>query len=1062
MNKYIPLHTHTTEGSIGDSILKIKQYIEKAKKLGLPAIGISNHGSLSDMYSFYTECINNDIKPIIGCEVYVTKNRLEKEKGYNHLVLIAKNNKGFENLLDIVSDASLNGFYYKPRTDLTYLKQKGEGIIALSACVAGHIPQLLLKRQKEDQDEVLSIINSLLSKSNDPITKEVIDTVELYKEIFDEFYLEIQPGNFTEQQIVNSNLVRLSKITNTPLVATNDIHYLNQEDYVIHDSFLKMHRKETKKDNENLIYPDKCYYFMDYNTILNSIADIDKSILKEAINNSVKIADKCNLDIINNSLYMPKFTTTESCESVHLRKLCYNQLSIIENDIEDPAEYYERVEYELSVLDKLGFCGYFLTVMDYIEHAEKEGIKVGPGRGSVNGSLVAYLIGITKVDPIKYNLLFERFLSEHRTSAPDVDIDFMSSRRKEMFDYVINKYGMDKCALVSTLQYRKAKGALRDAANLHNIPLELADIAAKLIPQVYYGDNGDKQTDLSIEDSLMVVPELREIKSHNQEWFDTAMKIEGLPKSPGVHAAGTLIAPISLKKKIPLIRKNEKDDDENIDNINATSLTLKDCETAKMIKFDFLGIASLDVISMIEKDTGYEFDYLNNDFNDSNIWSLIGSKNTTGLFQIGSKTYKERMHILCPTTIQQLAACLALVRGPCISSGADKKYMNIIQEKEEIELIHPLYDNVTHRTNGILIYQEQLMQICVNFGFSIETSYDIMKMVSKKNMKKLIAYEGEFRELAVNNNVDIEATNKIWQIMLDAGLYAFNESHAVAYAMLCYATAYFKFYHTSEFLCHSLTNAYSKTSAERKAAIMDIIEDCRNYGIKFLSPNINKSNWNCSLEDDKIRLGMCAIKGFGYKAYEAIEAKRPYIDFNDFYERVEKGECNKKAVTALIFANAFEDSGVVLDIYKDYYKNLNLNSKSKKEIKMEETIKPSNTESFNIYDPMDVIEECILGCSIISNPANDFEPIGFNNLKMNTKFNTKGIIRKVKKIKDKNKNQMCFLTIETGDGYIECTMFAETYKAHNGKGLYNKNKIVSFVGTKKQEGTCIINAIEAA
>lgn len=1030
---YIPLHVHSARASIGDSILKIKEYVKKAKEIGLTHIAVTNHGSMADMYSFYYECINNDITPIIGCEVYVANNKEEKIKGEksNHLVLIAKNEVGLKNLLFITSDANLRGMYYKPRTDLRTIESHSEGLICLSACLGGDIPQELLKLKELSGIELQTAYQAVQEK------------VLNYKRIFNkDYYLEIQPGTFSDQIYVNQLLVQLSHETDVPLIVTNDIHYLDEDDAQAHDIHVKIERKMNIDDK--MIYPDTCYYLMNETRIKTYFEYLNPDVVQRAINHTVHIANQCSISLEIDKLHMPQFPVPKLYnEDDYLASIALKRLNEISERLHDPAAYTERALYELNVLKELGFSGYFLTVRDFVTYAGENDIPVGPGRGSVCGSLIAYLCGITKVDPIKYNLLFERFLSIHRKgSVPDIDLDFSSEKRNLMFDYAIDKHGQERCALVSTVGLRKAKAALRDVARVFGIDLEVADAAAKLIPIAYYDEEGNKATDLSIADSIKIVPELKAMQAQYPDWFNMAMKLEDLPRVSSVHAAGTLVAPISLIDHIPLRQKNEES------NIFATSLNLGDAETAGMIKFDFLGLATLSVIDNTERETGFRFDFDNDElYEDEKVWELIGSKYTTTLFQIGSKTYKDRMCRLQPKTIKELAACLALVRGPCISSKADQIYMEIIEGKREKELIHEFYDRATAETNGILLYQEQLMNIAVNFGFSLEESFKLMKAVAKKKIDKIEEYEAGFRKLADERNVPEDATDKIWQIILDAGLYCFNESHAIAYALLCYQSAYLKTYFPLQYMANSLTNAY-----ERKEEIEETVAECRRLGIKFSGLDYNKSAWGFSvneIEDNMINIGLCAIKGFGDKAAYALIANRPYTSFDDMLERVPKRELSKRAMVPAIFAGLFDSVGTKEDMY-NYFCEL------RKEEPLTE-IKIAR-ESIDLESSAQDIESFILGCSLTTSPVNDFAPIGFDNLRKNQVFTIKAVVNRVKKLKDRNNNLMAFLTLETGDGIIDGTVFATNYKQY--RSFYKKGLIVNVKGKKDRDGSCVILEIE--
>ncbi len=1024
MEHYIPLHVHTCDGSIGDSTLKIKDYVKKAKEYGIKSISITDHGSLASMYVFYHECIKNDIKPIIGCEIYETKDRLntnkddESSKKYNHLVLLAKNKIGMENLLKISNDAHINGFYYKPRTDINFLKKYGEGIIALSACLAGKIPSLILK--------------------NDP--ESAISAIKEYKNAFDEFYLEIQPGNFEEQNLVNTALVELAEYTNTPLVVTNDIHYLNQENYLSHDAHIKINRKKLLEDPQ--IYPDSCYWFMDRESLLSSFNNrIDESILNLAIDNTILIASRCNVSL-DNEISMPKFKTGKGeTEDSQLAKMCFERLDEIKETLEDPSSYSSRLIYELDVISQLGFSGYFLIVEDFIRYAKNNGIAVGPGRGSIGGALAGFLLSISLADPIKYDLIFERFLSPHRKSCPDIDIDFDSFRREEMFYYAISKYGVNKCSLVSTFMMRKAKASIKDTARILGIDLEIANKISELIPKVYYDDEGEKSTDLSIRESITVVPELQEMEEEYPELFNMAIQLSDIPSSSSIHAAGILISPNDLGKTIPIIRSNKE-------GIYATSLNLNDSEKSGVVKFDFLSLLSLNVYEKTQKDVGYSFDFLNNEFNDEKVWSLIGSKYLTGLFQISSSTYKSRMHRLKPKTIKELAACLALVRGPCISSGQDKIYMEIVEGKREVDPIHELYYQATKETYGILIYQEDLMQIAVNFGFTLEEGYALVKAVSKKKIEDLEAFENDFINKCNDRDISKEISNKIWKIILDSGLYLFNKAHAVQYAILCYVSAELKTYYPKEFLTNLLTNACER---KKKDEITEVIHDCRRLGYNFLPLDVNISKWEFFIENDMIRIGICAIKGFGKKAFNEIYQKRPYASLDELLDKVEKKKCSKRSIIPGIFSGLF-DSISNLDRKRTYEEFIGMTKD-----KVLDVIKLQTKDTINTSDSLDILELTLLGGDFIHDPANQLESFGFNNIKIGNTFIAQGYIKNLRKIQDKNKNDMAFATFSTGDGYIDCVFFNNVFNKYKDK--IKVGVMLTVKAKKDKDDSCVIQEI---
>ena len=1024
---YVPLHVHTSKNSVGDSILKLKDYIKKAKELGLKSLSVTGHGSLADMYDFYFECIDNNIKPIIGCEIYLTPDMEDKTKDSKtyHMILLAKDNDGLKNLINIVSIASLDGFYKKPRVDLKYIKEHSNGLICTTACIGGMLPQLILNN--EDTEEHI---------------KELIDVFG------DDLYFEIQPGDYIDQVTVNNKLIELSNKYNVPLVVTNDIHYLNSDEYQIHDYHVRLGRKMTISDE--LIYPDKVYYLMSYDELRDSLSMYDNNIIDAAINNTNLIAEKCNINIQAEELNLPDFICPEGyTPKTYIEHLCYQRLDEIRFLLKDPSQYIDRMQYELETLEELGFTSYMLIMWDIYRYAREENILMGPGRGSVSGSVIAYLLRLVTIDPIKYDLMFERFTSIHRKgSIPDIDMDCPSEHREQMFKYVIDKYGIDHCAAVSTFTMRKAKSAIRDVCRLLEIDLKTADNIAKLIPTVYYLDDDseeDKLVDLSIAEALEHVPEFEEYQNIYPELFEIAQKLEGLESSTSIHAAGTLITKDPVIESMPMIRQAKKE-------LQATALELRACESVKGIKYDFLGLNTLDILIYCQQLSGDIFDMEFDPCDDPNVWDLISSNKTTGLFQIGTDTYKKRMPRLAPKTIQELAACLALVRGPCISAGTDEVYMRIQEGKDEIHLIHPYYDDATKDTNGALIFQEQLMQVCINMGMSIEDGFKTMKFAAKKKFDKL----KEAKDKLYNNvkgTISDEAFEQIFKIIVDAGKYLFNQSHAVAYAMVGYATAYYKTYYTKEFIASTLSYIYINGGDKNKRndKLTEIYKDARREGIKFLPPDITKSSWKFTIEGDAIRIGLCAISSFSDIAYGEIQEKcLPWEDrdiLEQIIEKVEKRKCGKRALVPLIL------SGAVGDRVENYNKYC--------EIRKEEPqseIYIHNTLSIDLYDSDINVETSLLEIPYTSNPTNDFTPIGIDKIKVNKEFTIQSYVTKVKPHKTKTKETMAFLTFDTGDGEIEVVAFGDAYKAY--KKQIKKGSIIDAVIKKTNKGYQFIRAVE--
>ena len=1030
-SKYVPIHVHTSRNSVGDSILRLDDYINKAKELGLDTLCITGHGSLADMYDFYFKCIKNNIKPIIGCEIYITPDMTLKDKTSEtyHLILLAKNNKGLENLLNIVSIASLEGFYKYPRVDLNYIKEHSEGLICTTACVGGMIPQYILNNNLSDDFLVEKSLSEL-------------------KDIFkDDLYLEIQPGEFEEQKIVNNALIYLSYKCDIPLVISNDIHYLNEEDYIIHDYHVRIGRGKTISDDSYLLYPDKCYWFMSYDELHNSMSEYDLDIVNKAIDNTLEIGNKCNINIDIKELNLPEFEVPYGYTlRTYIEHLCYERLEQIQYKIKYPNQYIDRLEYELDTLEELDYLSYMLIMWDIYRYARERNILMGPGRGSVAGSLVAYLLQLVTIDPIKYNLLFERFTSKHRKgSIPDIDMDCPSEYREEMFKYVIDKYGIENCAAVSTFAIRKAKSAIRDTCRLLEIDLQTADIIAKLIPSVYYlddDDEEDKLVDLSIQESLDHVEELRDYERIYPELFTIAKKLEGLESNTSIHAAGTLITKNPVMNTMPMIRQKDKE-------LQATALELRSCESVKSVKYDFLGLNTLDIIMYCQELTGYEFDVEFDACDDESVWNLISSNKTTGLFQIGTDTYKKRMPRLKPKSIDELAACLALVRGPCISAGSDETYMRILENKEKVHYIHPFYDLATKDTNGILLFQEQLMDICVNMGTSLEKGFQIMKFSSKKAFDKLKDEEPSLRALTKETMTN-EEFNKVFTMIIESGKYLFNRSHAVSYAMLGYITAFYKYYYPREFIASTLSYLYMSSidAKKKKEKLREIYKDARRLGIKFLPVDITKSSWKFTIEDKAIRIGLCSITSFSKIAYDEILDKCPKFNSDDtilsqIMRKVEKNKCGKTPMTPLILSGAVGDR---IDCYNEFCEL------RKEECKSEIYIHKNLT--IDLYSSDMEIETALFGIPFTTYAINDFEPVDIENKKNNEVFTIKSYILKIKKHKTKINTDMWFLTFDTGDGEIDLVVFEEVYSKF--KQHIKKNKIINAKIKKTNRGLQLI------
>ena len=1038
---YCITHLHTTKGSVGDSIATNEDIVAKAKELGMNSVAITDHGSLSNMYGFYYECIDNGIKPIIGCEIYLTEDCTIKDaehKKLYHLILIAKDRVGIKNLLTIVSDASVEYSYYKPRIDLEHMKGYTEGLICTTACVGGYAPQL--------------IINNELDKAIEHIE-------ELHKMFGDDLYLEIQPGNFTEQHTVNNAMINIAQEKNIKLIATNDVHYINKDDWKTHDFHIRIQRKLKAPEDENeSIYADKLYYMMSREELFNSFDSemYDYDIINQALDNTIDLSNKVTpYEFNEDKLNLPEFECPQGyTPKTYIEALCLERLNRIQYKIFNPSRYVDRLYNELAVIDDLGFSSYFLIMRDIVEHVKSQGYLVGFGRGSASGCLIAYLLGITRTDPIKYGLLFDRFLSyERRGSVPDIDLDFESGEGRECaFKYTLDKYGAEHCAAVSTFSIRKARSCIRSVCKLYDIDLATEDTIAKLIPQSVYEESEDgteKQTDLSIEESLEIVPELREWQTIYPDLFDMAMKLEGLPCHTSIHAAGTLIVNTKVADVAPMIKQESKE-------LNATALDLHDAESQKLVKYDYLAINNLNIVRECQELTGEVFDVEFDKYDDEKIWDLICSRNTTGLFQIGSNTYKQRMHRLRPRTIEQLADCLALVRGPCIQSKLDEDYMQIREGKKDVELIHPIYDKITKDTNGILIYQEQIMHLCAALGLSLYDGYVVVKAGAKKKKKVLKEYEDKLWKLA-KDKMDKKTFDYMFKLVLDSAKYSFNKSHATSYALLTYVTAYYKAKYPKEFYAATLTCMYTNKSGktdERKMKLKVIQKECMKAGIKFLPLDVNKSEYKCTIEDDSIRLGFCCLANVSENAYNEVAKLLP-LELNNaetiehIYNNVNKRQCNTKALNSMIAIGALGEN--IIELYEKLYY---LSAKKKNPDPPKYSIYINKDyKALELYDSAEEIEQVLCNANFINNSCSDLKELKRNN----DYVSGEAIITKVTKRKSKKGKQYAFVNLDTSEGSIEALLFnLDDYKKE-----LKKNKKIVFKGKTTDDDKIIINHIGA-
>jgi len=1055
----VHLHVHT-EYSLLDGANRIKDLIKRTKELGMDSIAITDHGVMYGVVEFYKEAVENGVKPILGCEVYTAKRTRHDKQGVmdsdqGHLVLLAKNNQGYKNLMKIVSIGFTEGFYYKPRIDFEILERYSEGLIALSACLSGDIPKALVNNDFERAKRVAKQYNDLFGKDN--------------------FYLELQSNGIEEQKLVNSQLVKLSKEMGIPLVATNDAHYLRKEDAKAHEILLCIQTGKNINDEDRMKFSSDDFY-------IKSVEEMQEvfSNIPQAISNTVKIANMCNVELEFGKLHLPEFSIPDNKDAYeYLKELCYDGLKRLYG--EDIGDKTERLEYELSVIKQMGYVDYFLIVGDFIRYAKEEGIAVGPGRGSAAGSLVAYSLGITNIDPLKYSLLFERFLNPERVTMPDIDIDFCYERRQEVIDYVVRKYGEDRVAQIITFGTMAARGAIRDVGRALDIAYNEVDIVAKMIPM---------QIGMSIAKALEMSSELKakyEQDNKIKELIDMAKLLEGMPRHASTHAAGVVISKEPITNCVPL-QKN----DESI----TTQFPMGQLEEMGLLKMDFLGLRTLtvirDAVDLIYNNYKTKVDIDRLEMNDPKVFKMISEGKTSGVFQLESAGMTQFMKELIPTSLEDIIAGISLYRpGPM---DQIPRYIKNKNSSAKIEYDHPLLENILNVTYGCMVYQEQVMQIVRDLGgYSMGRSDLVRRAMSKK---KISVMEQERKNFihgiddengniivigCVRNGVDEKIANKIFDEMMDFASYAFNKSHAAAYAVVAYQTAWLKCYYPVEFMA-ALLNSFLASSEK----ISQYVYECKVLNIEVLPPDINESQMKFSVVNGKIRFGLAAVKNVGDGAVKSIIEERKkggqYKSFRDFCNRVDGGEVNKRCVESLIKCGAFDLMGVYRSrIIAVFEKMLDGIAQIKKR-NMEGQLSlfelssdgkdGANNGGLEFYEDKDIypdikeypnkvllsMEKEMLGLYISGHPLSEFDKeikkmvtLHSSELNIDTNQNEEayllndgknisdgmnvvvgGIITSKKTKTTRNNNLMAFVTLEDLYGMMEVIVFPTTLEKYAG------------------------------
>jgi DNA polymerase-3 subunit alpha len=873
-DEFVHLHLHSSY-SLLDGAVKLPNLISLVQELGMSTVALTDHGNMHGAIDFYKRAKKAGIKPILGCEIYVAQadRKSRSERRSYHLVLLAENNKGYENLCYLVSMANLEGFYRKPRIDHQILADHHEGLIATSACLSGEIPVAIRENRLDDARKL---------------------ALE-YKELFgpENFFLEVQMNGIPAQTIVNDELVKISKELDIPLIGTNDVHYLLPEDSDYHDTLLCIGRGKLKND------PNRARY--DTDTLYLRPASEMKMLFSEfpgAVENTVRVAERCHVELELDEPKLPLFVVPDGYDQdSYFEKMTREgfaeRLVHLPYEI-DLAKYEKRLEYEMDVIKRMKFSGYFLIVADFIQWGKNNGIPVGPGRGSGVGSLVAYSLKITDLDPIPYKLIFERFLNPERISMPDFDVDFCMNRRDEVINYVTNKYGKDKVGQIATFGTLKARGVVRDVCRVFDIPVAEADRIAKCIPE------GPKTT---LDSALEEEPRLKEVLAEKPEYrsmYETALRLEGMHRHTGVHAAGIVISEKPLWNISPLLQNEGQ---------LITQYAKDEVEAVGLVKFDFLGLKTLTVIDeavrLVNKTrpAGDPLNILAIPLDDPKVYNLISSGDTNGVFQMESGGFQRMLKRLKPDRFEDIILAVAIYRpGPMqyIPNCVDRKF-----GREEIQLVHPVLEPILMDTYGLIVYQEQVMQIAAEMGgFSMGQADTLRKAMGKKKAKLMTDMLEKFSAGAMERGYSAEIIERVTNDMVTFASYGFNKSHAAAYGLISYQTAYLKTYYPKEFLAATLTNDDN---------VVKFVQEAKRMGVKVLPPCANESNFEFTVEGGAIRFGLGAVKGVGGGAIDAIiesRKEKPYTSIYNFCERVDLSRVNKKAIESLIKAGAFDFSGI--------------------------------------------------------------------------------------------------------------------------------------------------------
>ena len=1015
---YVPLHLHT-EYSLLDGAIRIKELVEQANAFNLPAVAMTDHGNLFGAVEFYRHATKAGIKPIIGCEVYVAPaGRFEKrhtpdmEEASFHLILLAKDNNGYRNLVSLVTKAYTEGFYYKPRIDIDLLSQYSGGLIGLTACLKGEVPYYLRRGMTDRAREKALEYKHILGPDN--------------------FYIELQDNNLPEQEEANRLLLELASDLHIGVVATNDCHYMKKEDSRAHDILLCIQTGRTVKDKNRLHFNSDGFYFKSPEEMKNSFKDVPEAIL-----NTRAIAEKCNVEFNLGANLLPIYEL-ESGEMPDklLEKLAVEGL-LTKLGSEPERNYTERLNREIDIIKKMGYSSYFLIVWDFISYAKREGIPVGPGRGSAAGSLVSYALGITDINPVKYNLLFERFLNPERVSMPDIDVDFCKDRRPEVIAYVAGKYGKDHVAQIITFGTMAAKAAIRDVGRALDVPYADVDRIAKLVPNTL---------NITIEETMKVEPQLKALYDGNprvQELINIALRLEGLSRHASTHAAGVVISPRPLTDYTPLYRNPS-------DGSIITQFDMGSIEKIGLLKFDFLGLKTLTVIDKALKhirDGGADLSLKDISFEDEKTYELLSSGHTTGVFQLESPGMRDLLLKISPHRFEDLIAIVALHRPGPMGSGMIDEFIKRKKGHVPFKYELPELKEILDETYGVILYQEQVMRIANKLAnFTMGQADILRKAMGKKRPEEMEKLKEVFIQGARATGISQKKATRIFDLMAYFAEYGFNKSHSAAYAYLSFQTAYLKAHYPVEFMAATLS-----ADMDNADKIVKSITECREMGITMLPPDINESAQEFEVIGNSIRFGLEAVKGGGSSTIEAIIESRneggPFTSVSDFLGRVDQRKVNKKVVESLIKAGAFDSFGVTRARAMDIMSRI-LNESSRIQtarVLGQQSIFGNVAEDTAVNDTEWSTEELLkyekeaLGFYITGHPLTKYDrqldKLGakktseLEETPEGEEIKIGGVVRRVKKIQTKSKAEiMAYVTLEDPEGNAEVIVFPDLYR----------------------------------